>query len=775
MAVNLSPYGGVGAQFFSNNGVPLAGGKIFTYAAGTTTPQATYTSANGATAHANPIILDAAGRVPGGEIWLTDGLQYKFVLKDSNDITLATYDNVVGINSNFINYTSEQEIQTATAGQTVFTLTTMQYQPGTGSLSVFVDGVNQYGPGAQYAYVETDSTTVTFVTGLHVGASVKFTTSAINAASYGDAFQISYTPPFTGSVATNVGDKLAQTVSVKDFGAVGDGVTDDTAAIQAALDIGGVIVIPAGTYLFSQVTMSVSGTELVVQAGATAKPSIALQKAIIVTANNCGIVGNGTIESPAIFNGSAAVQTYATVWVEDTLGFYSTGIVFENVPKAAFYFKNSTQWKIESVTIKGNYPYSSYNENTTTGHWGVAYDPPATALGWQPSAILANNNISGCIQGFGYGNQGAAGRTSGIAVTGNTFFECWDHAVYGQLSEGTAISGNNMLNCRRPIVVDGLSCSVVGNTLYADATSQLNHEQMISVRDPMYATITGNTLYGVGAGIDVGNLTMTDTIGNVVANNTLIGVLESAYLKASIRLGVNSTVCYDNIVEGNRIFSALTSSTDAAIQLLCPNGTAFNNTIRNNIVSLSDVAPAMLIQKQNGSIIEGNICTFSGASSGAITTAGIAIDACTTLIVRGNTIRYNVGGANVTFRGIEIQPTVSNTLVQENLFYVDAVGLAGYTPYVDLSASTQYSNNQLTTTTALQGSFTWGAGSNAFVVNNGNVNANSNIVVTPANAAAGTLLASVGIYITKTTGSFTIWTADGSLTVASTIWDVQIS
>lgn len=254
MAVNLSPVGGVAAQFFTNNGVPLSGGKLYTYAAGTTTPQATYTTSNGATAWTNPIVLDSAGRVPsGGEIWLTDGLNYKFVLKDSNDVTIATYDNISGINSNFIAFVNQQEIVTATAGQTVFNLG-ISYQPGTNSLSVFVDGVNQYGPGALYSYVETDSNTVTFNTGLHVGAEVKFTTTQQQGAGAVDAQQVSYVPPFTGSVATNVEAKLAQTVSAIDFGAKADfgGTTaaQNNIFIQTALDSfdinGGTLVIPKG-------------------------------------------------------------------------------------------------------------------------------------------------------------------------------------------------------------------------------------------------------------------------------------------------------------------------------------------------------------------------------------------------------------------------------------------------------------------------------------------------------------------------------------------------
>jgi len=101
MTVILSPLAGAGWQFFDNSGVPLAGGKLYTYAAGSTTPQTTYTSSSGGTANANPIVLDAAGRV-SDEVWLTTNINYKFVLKTSDDTTLWTADDIAGVPSSQI-------------------------------------------------------------------------------------------------------------------------------------------------------------------------------------------------------------------------------------------------------------------------------------------------------------------------------------------------------------------------------------------------------------------------------------------------------------------------------------------------------------------------------------------------------------------------------------------------------------------------------------------------------------------------------------------------
>jgi hypothetical protein len=96
MAFNLSAFAGAGAQFFDSNGTPLAGGLLYVYTAGTTTPATTWTTSAGTVANTNPIVMNAAGRTPF-EIWLNSGVTYKFALYTSTNVLIGTYDNIPAI------------------------------------------------------------------------------------------------------------------------------------------------------------------------------------------------------------------------------------------------------------------------------------------------------------------------------------------------------------------------------------------------------------------------------------------------------------------------------------------------------------------------------------------------------------------------------------------------------------------------------------------------------------------------------------------------------
>jgi len=88
---------------FDDNGNFLAGGLIWSYVAGTTTPLAVYTTSDASVSWPNPIVLDARGEC-GGEIWLTAGSSYKFVLEgapaygQTHGPVIATFDEITGVN-----------------------------------------------------------------------------------------------------------------------------------------------------------------------------------------------------------------------------------------------------------------------------------------------------------------------------------------------------------------------------------------------------------------------------------------------------------------------------------------------------------------------------------------------------------------------------------------------------------------------------------------------------------------------------------------------------
>lgn len=79
----VTPIPFVKARFFDRCGKPLAGGKVYTYFANTTTPKVTYKDPYGLTPNTNPIVLDAAGEA---DIYL-DGT-YRIRITDRNDVLI---------------------------------------------------------------------------------------------------------------------------------------------------------------------------------------------------------------------------------------------------------------------------------------------------------------------------------------------------------------------------------------------------------------------------------------------------------------------------------------------------------------------------------------------------------------------------------------------------------------------------------------------------------------------------------------------------------------
>lgn len=204
MAVTLSLFAGAGAQFFDNNGVILTGGKIYTYVAGTTTPIATYTANSGSSFHTNPIILDSAGRVPsGGEIWLQVSSSYKFVVKTSTDVLIATYDNIP----------SSAQPPAANDADSI-----MYEQGYTVTAGSFVSG-------KIYRIATVGTTNFTLIGAVNNTVGTHFIATGAG------------TGTGTAELSQTVETRLQTTVYVTDFGAFKDGTnaTVTTAAINAAI------------------------------------------------------------------------------------------------------------------------------------------------------------------------------------------------------------------------------------------------------------------------------------------------------------------------------------------------------------------------------------------------------------------------------------------------------------------------------------------------------------------------------------------------------------
>lgn len=142
-------------------------------------------------------------------------------------------------------------------------------------------------------------------------------------------------------------------VNVNDFGAVGDGVTDDTAAIQAALDTGYDVVFPSPSYLISD-SLSVGSQRLI---GGINEKDINRSQTIINVSGNTPCFVNAEGEPSFVIDGFF-------IYYGDTTPVSSTG----NDQKIAFKFTQNTLWpayiEIRNCTVRG--AWYGYYDNTGT-------------------------------------------------------------------------------------------------------------------------------------------------------------------------------------------------------------------------------------------------------------------------------------------------------------------------------------------------------------------------------------------------------------------------
>lgn len=213
--VSLTPVPRI--QFLDVNGIPLAGGLIYTYAADTTTPQATYTDGTGTTQNPNPVVLDSGGFA---SIWLVRGQYYKLVAESSSNVSQWTQDNVGDLVNSILN-------------------------------------ANGYISNALTSYELT-------------------------------------------TVSRTYQDKLSDFINVRDFGATGNGTTDDTAAFQAAMTYlsgigGGTLWVRSGIYKISNSITIPANTRIVGEGMWNTQLTIASTFPLTATGVLIGTAGIGPI------------------------------------------------------------------------------------------------------------------------------------------------------------------------------------------------------------------------------------------------------------------------------------------------------------------------------------------------------------------------------------------------------------------------------------------------------------------------------------------------
>ena len=650
MAVNLSFIGGAGWQFFTDGGAPLSGGKIYTYAAGSTTPLTTYTSRAGDIPNTNPIILDAAGRTPQ-QVWSTEGLLYKYVVADANDALIRTWDNI---------------------GGTVIAA----------DLSLDLASTSDNNKG---------------------DALVGFRQS--NASGF-----------LAGTVGRTVSTKLQEFVSALDFGAVGNGLNDDTTAIRAAVTASRAVFFPAGYTFRITAEIVVPDNTVLFGEGSIFVDQTTYVRAFRINGNSTvrGLTFRGTGAPTAVSTGllggqrGVAISSFNTNNVKilncKFYGFVSTGFnvgadIVEFGTGYAYeisqcYFDTtnegfgdiSASYSSGNVIIDKNISYSNsdyfyYASSVGSNVLIPGTDVSTTAFHIVTDNIAIKNRWGSSSFGFETGRHGIGvhydGGISNLVATGNVIGNCSRHGIYarGPSLDVTRSAGPN----------------IISNNFFAHCgTGEIsNYCSSIRVETTLPTIISNNYMENAGylpSGVagsspayDIECVRGAQDI--IVANNTSINAKDGG-----IRISISvSGRTMDNIkITGNIIK---------------------NRAFGIGLVWLADSVVADIEVLNNHITLTGAAGTGSSAAGIFNEGSATSLTALYSLSVMGNTIvglgkTFNQYGIAMMF-GTE--PLAATSLIKNNTFRNLQYGLASrrfasgsfnYVPHRVLGTRVQWLQNR---------------------------------------------------------------------------------
>ncbi len=416
----------------------------------------------------------------------------------------------------------------------------------------------------------------------------------------------------TSPNASGGGGKLV--INVKDLGALGDGITDDTAAFHAARDaagVGGTVIVPSGTYMVSGLTANVDcQTWEFSSNSAVIKMKTGASEILAVTANGVTLVGG-------VFDGSNGTKSD---WSQQGVRVTGDGVTILNAivqhsPKAGIYATNCNQVTVSGCTIiNSNYKGIFVQSHSATGPLNI-YDIVITdnlidnSAGW--------NGARGIGVRAGDENQQFANR---VTISRNTI-----RLPYGQSMETESI-----------VLTNGADYIVEGNTVIGGFLG-------ISCANTRRGVISNNLVRGFRrAGIEI----PLDTIDVTISGNSIdsdgvdsgFGIWASRGRVRAVAIsdnaisnfpaGLSAGISFDSrsivegaTVSGNSITSAVKSGQFIGLRCL---GSVANLAITENMIDASSTPESYGMQficPATGVYIRGN--QFSNVAQAAVLLSGL--------------------------------------------------------------------------------------------------------------------------------------------------------